>query len=508
MNRAPDLKIDRLLVAGMGRSGVAAAGAARRMLPQADILLSDRQEVTLDPDTRSSLQNAGVRIEAGRDDAGLLDGCGLVIKSPGVPADVPLLTEARRRGIPVWGEVEFALRFLPNPMVGVTGTNGKTTTTELIGHILRGAGRPCRVAGNVGTALSTLAGRVEARDILVVELSSFQLEDSVLLRPDIAVLLNLTEDHMDRHHGPGPYFAAKTRIFANQRPQDLAVINLDDPNCRRPLPGSACQAWFSRGSGDAAAAAQAMGIEPLVTVRDGVIVADMAALAAASGDLRGRLPEGGRKEPPGGEISRRENTRRRRGGPVEIVAWEAASLKGEHNLDNSLAATAVSIGLGLGPGEVAAGLRSFPGVRHRLQEVRTVDGVRYVDDSKATNADAAIKALTAFPGGIHLILGGSLKGCSFDRLAAAAAGRVREVILIGEAAAEISASFERQGFPGQGGKVIMAGRLEDAVKIASGNAVPGDVVLLSPACASFDQYRDFEERGEHFISLVSKIGKK
>lgn len=505
--------IDRLLIVGMGRSGMAAALAARRLLPQAVVILSDSKTGVLDAADEADLEKSGVMLEPGRSDEALLEGCGLVIKSPGVPGDSLLIEEARLRGIPVWGEVEFARRFLPNVFVGITGTNGKTTTCELTGHLLREAGYPCRVAGNVGTALSSLAGAASEDEVLVVELSSFQLEDSITLRPDIAVLLNLTEDHMDRHPDMVQYLSSKMRIFTNQQKGDIAVINMDDPNLRGPIPGDGARVWFSRMAGSENEPGPD---KPQVFARDGAIYADLAWLDAAAADLRRRLshagPAGGREgggraagdsagasgrnETAGGEVT----TQASKSGLVRVVDWSRAALKGEHNLENSLAATAAALALGLSPGQVAAGLKSFPGVKHRLQEVRVIDGVRYINDSKATNVDAALKALTAFEGGIHLILGGSRKGCSFDSLAAAAPEKVREVILIGDAADEIAASFSEHGRD-----TVVAGRLEDAVNMARANAVPGDVVLMAPACASFDQYKNFEERGEHFISLVNRL---
>ncbi len=532
-------EIGRLLIIGAARSGQACAGAARRVLPQVGVTVSDQDAAALTAAEQAELAQAGIEVALGRDDAALLDGCGLVVKSPGVPGEIPLIQEARARGIPVWGEVEFASRFLDNVLVGVTGTNGKTTTAELIGHILRNAGRPSRVAGNVGTALSTLVGVAGGEDILVVELSSFQLEDSVEFRPDIAVLLNLSDDHLDRHSSQAHYYSAKLGIFRNQWMDDLAVLNLDDPAVAvAVIADGARRVWFSHrqmsgGAGESSAEdtkkaiessadkgnaiagegsagsgrggsdgegsdSEAPEVAPYVYFQEGFIRADTAGLVRLTLNLRNRLLEksgvsiensgkDGRKAAGTGEDSQ------------EVVAWAEAGLKGEHNLENSLAATAVCLALGLSPQEVAAGLTGFPGVRHRLQEVAVIDGVTYVNDSKATNVDAALKALTAFDGGVHLILGGSLKGCSFDPLArAAAAGKVREVLLIGEASGQIASSMEAAG-----AGYVMAGRLEEAVRMARSNAHPGDVVLLAPACASFDQYENYEERGEHFISLVS-----
>jgi len=487
-------QIDRLLIVGMARSGVAAARAARRMLPDTEVVLTDREAEPREAGETKSLEAAGVRVELGHEDNSLLDGCNLVVKSPGVPQENALLLEAGLRGIPVWGEVEFAWRFLPNMIVGVTGTNGKTTTTELLGHMMAASGRPCRVAGNVGLALSSLAGEVGEDEMLVVELSSFQLEDSIDFHPDVAILLNLAEDHLDRHSDLEQYFEAKMKIFANQSAEDVSIINLDDPNCRRHVPGNASHVWFSRRAGDERPGAGETA-EPLVFFRDGTIRANLHGLAIASAGLRSRLPQAwGRNGSEGGEVSGGT-------GSVPVLDWAEAGIKGEHNLDNCLAATAACICLGLSTEEVASGIAGFKGVPHRLQEVREVDGVTYVNDSKATNPDATLKALTAYPRGVHLILGGRSKGCDFDSLAeAASAVNVDEIILIGEAANDIATSFDMIGT-----EVEMAGDLEEALRVAREHAAPGDTVLLSPACASFDQYDNYEQRGAHFVNIVNQM---
>lgn len=485
----------RLLIIGMARSGIAAALAARRMLPDTEVILADREQGPEAADEADSLRAAGVRVELGREDNALLDGCGLVVKSPGVPQDTSLLLEAHMRGIPVWGEAEFAWRFLPNIIVGVTGTNGKTTTTELLGHIIAATGRSCRVAGNIGVALSSMVGEVDEDEVLVVELSSFQLEDTINFRPDIAVLLNLSEDHLDRHPDLESYFTAKLRIFENQQPEDVSIINLDDGNCRRHVPGHASRVWFSRSAGDARVEAGESG-EPLVFKRMGIIRASLNGLDIAAAGLRSRLPGdySGRIGTAGGEI-------KKTGASTAILDWPPPVLRGEHNLDNCLAAAAACLCLGLSPEEIAEGIGSFPGVPHRLQEVGVVDGVTYVNDSKATNEDAVLKALTAYHSGIHLILGGRSKGSDFDELARAASDpKVSEVIIIGEAAPAIAASFDLVG-----GEVLVVAGLEEAVRVARGNAEPGGIVLLSPACASFDQYKNYEQRGTHFMNLVKQM---
>ncbi len=491
-----------LLIAGAARSGRAAALLARRLLPDAEVVVCDQSGRPAPEEELAALAAAGVKLKLGNQDASLLDGCGLLVKSPGVPAEIPLIREARRRGVAVWGEIEFASRFLPNPVIGITGTNGKTTASELVGHILRGAGWRCRVAGNVGTALSSLAGVVDKDDIIVVELSSFQLEDIVDFRAHVAVLLNLSEDHLDRHADAAGYYAAKMRIFGGQEAGDVAVLNAGDPAVAAArISGQAGKVWFGVHDGEIAGGRQ--GLPALaVFASGGEIRADMDQLGAAARKVRARFAAaspapascaGGRKAAAAGEDSG--------GSFAKIISWPEASIKGEHNLENSLAAAAVCLSAGLSPAQVAAGLRSFPGVPHRLQRVAEVGGVTYVNDSKATNVAAAVKALTAFDNGVHLILGGSRKGCSFAGLAqAAATGKVKEVIAIGEAAAEIATSFKQVDKT-----VMVVDGLEDAVRAAAEDAVPGDVVLLAPACASFDQYGNFEQRGEHFISLVSQL---
>ncbi|RJQ46621.1 MAG: UDP-N-acetylmuramoyl-L-alanine--D-glutamate ligase, partial [Gaiellales bacterium] len=352
----------RVLVVGAARSGLAAARALCRVMPDAPVVLADRDSEPALAAEAAQLRELGVGVELGREDNSLLDGCSLVVKSPGVPNGISLLVEARRQGIPVIGEVEFAWRHLENLMVGVTGTNGKTTTTELIGHILKESGRRALVAGNVGTPLSSLVGEVDGDTVLVVELSSFQLEDTVDFRPDVAVLLNLTEDHLDRHPDLEHYFSSKMMVFANQGSEDVAILNRDDPNSQRPVPGHARQLWFGRSG---RAAPEAGGPEASVYLREGTICADADTVGEAAAGLKSRVPwqragyqwGDGRKGPGGGEDSEG-------GGCRTVIEWSRASLKGDHNLENALAATAACLSLGLATGEVAAGLTGFPGVRH------------------------------------------------------------------------------------------------------------------------------------------------
>jgi UDP-N-acetylmuramoylalanine--D-glutamate ligase len=408
-------------VLGLARSGEAAALAlARRGVRVVGV---DRNE-ELDA---GRLREAAVEVVLGAEDPALLDGVDLLVKSPGVPSEAPLAAAARSRGLTVWSEVELGSRLLANPVVGVTGTNGKTTTSELLGAIFRAAGRPVAVAGNVGRPLTGLDGSLADDAWIVCELSSFQLEDIESFRPEVAVLLNLTPDHLDRHGDLEAYRAAKLRIFENQGPDDVAVV----PRGFGGVPGAGRRVEFAAD-------------DPL---------------------------------------------------PAE------PHIPGTHNRENAVAATAAARAAGIGDAAIGEALRTFAGVPHRLELIREVDGVRWVNDSKATNPEAAERALGAYPPGLRVILGGSLKGSSFAGLASRAReSGVARAYLIGEAADEIAEALAAEGVRFQHSR-----ELESAVADARAEAEPGDVVLLSPACASYDQFRDFEERGERFRALVEAL---
>ncbi|HVG87747.1 MAG TPA: UDP-N-acetylmuramoyl-L-alanine--D-glutamate ligase [Gaiellales bacterium] len=424
---------DRFVVVGLRRSGLAAADAIRRMRPDAVIRGTD-PGAGVDV---ARLEAAGVEYLPGDADVPIDDATALV-KSPGVPGEAAIVERARAAGVPVWSEVELAYRLLDEPrIVGVTGTNGKSTTTELIGAMLReGLDGPVEVAGNIGRALTELPGRVAADAWIVCELSSFQLEDIDTFRARVGVVLNVTPDHLDRHGTMERYLACKLRLFENQTAEDTAVLNGDDP-------------------------------------------------LLASAELPGR----GRRV----LFHRRQSDR---------VDWEHSGIRGQHNLENALAAAAAAEAVGVDRAARDRALRAFRAPPHRLEEVAVrADGVRFVNDSKATNPEAAVMALTAFKGGVHLILGGSLKGGSFAALAAAVArGPVVATYLIGQAAGEIAAALDAAGVT-----YHRAGDLETAVAQAAGAARPGETVLLSPACASFDQFRDFEHRGERFRELAREV---
>ena len=404
----------RVLVLGLARSGQAAALAlARRGV---DVVGHDREQL----DT-GRLDAAGVEVHLGSEEASLLDAVELVVKSPGVPGEAPLVAEARARSIPVWSEVELGSRLVPAKLLGVTGTNGKTTTSELLGAIL---GAP--VAGNVGRALTELDGQVGEDDWVVCELSSFQLEDIHELRPRVAVLLNLAPDHLDRHGSFDAYRDAKLRIFENQGTGDTAVV----PRGFEDVPGAAQRVEFS--------ADDELPAEPLIP--------------------------------------------------------------GAHNRENAAAATAAARAIGIPDEQIGAALVAFPGVEPRHELVTEKDGVRYVNDSKATNTAAARRAIAAYDAPLRIILGGKGKGESYTELALDLRGRARLAYLIGESAKEIALALELARVDH-----VQCGDLETALRTAVRDARDGDVVLLAPACTSYDQYRDFEQRGEEFKRLVQEL---
>jgi len=428
--RRPPLPSGPYLVVGLARSGAAAALALRA---RGEEVIGCDAGSEGDPglaEAARRLSAAGVEVHLDASGDVLAARAGTLIKSPGVPQQEATVVAARRRGIPVLGELELGWRLMVRPFVAVTGTNGKTTTTEWIGHIYRQAGLPVEVVGNVGTAVSSLVGQdVDPESTIVCEASSFQLEDTQAFAPEGAVLLNLSEDHLDRHASYDDYVAAKLRIFARQHAEDVAV-----------LPA---------------------GLE---------------------------LEIGGRAR----EV--------RYGSGPELELAQEIRLPGEHNRQNGLAAAALCLARDVPQEAVASGLRTFEGVPHRLELVRMLDGVAWVNDSKATNVGSTIVALRALPTGVHLIAGGRGKSQDFSPLAPVVAERCRAVYLIGEAAEEVE-----RGLGATDVLVHRAGDLASAVQAARAAAGDGETVLLSPACASYDQYRDFEMRGEHFRALVEAL---
>jgi UDP-N-acetylmuramoylalanine--D-glutamate ligase len=449
---AMELKNKRVLVVGLGRSG--AASAIFLQEHGARVIVSDsKSEAQLQRDV-PALLDRGVSIETGQHGERTFRDQDLIVVSPGVPSDQPQLQHARTLGIPVIGEVELAYRFLQGKVLAITGSNGKTTTTTLVGEILSKSGKKTLVGGNIGTPVISLAGKSTPETLVVLEISSFQLESIEQFRPWIAAILNITPDHLDRHHTFQAYVDAKARIFENQQAGDFAVLNADDPVClglKEKIKGTLL--WFSRKQ----------------RVENG---------AYLSGD---------------------QIIFRRNGEEQPVLSRADIQLKGEHNLENVLAAVTMTMVAGCKAEQVRQAVREFCAVEHRLELVATINGVTFYNDSKATNVDATVKALESFPGNIHIILGGKDKGSDYTVLNPLLRERVKRVYLIGAAADKIASQIQGAA------ELARSATLDRAVRQAFDAAKPGDVVLLAPACASFDQFENYEQRGRVFKELVHSL---
>jgi UDP-N-acetylmuramoylalanine--D-glutamate ligase len=444
-----DLNNKRVLVVGLGRSGVASAlflksGGARVTVSDAKSEDQLREEIP-------ALLDQGIAVETGGHGERTFQNQDLIVVSPGVPVDSQALNQARALGAPVIGEIELAAQFLSGPIVAITGSNGKTTTTTLVGEILAKSGLKTLVGGNIGTPAISLVSGASPETAVVLEVSSFQLETIRSFRPKIAVVLNITPDHLDRHRTFGAYVDAKARIFKNQTSDDFAVLNADDPTCVELVKRTDAQVfWFSRKSP----------VEKGAFMRDGQL------------------------------------TFRRHESDIEIMPIAEVPLKGAHNVENVLASICAAALMGCDAARIRDAVREFKTVEHRLEYVANVRGVEYYNDSKATNVDATVKALESFPANIHLILGGKDKGSDYTVLNDLLRERVKCVYTIGAAAEKIESQIRGAA------AVVSSGTIESAVRQASASAAPGDVVLLAPACASFDQFQNYEHRGRVFKELV------
>jgi len=446
-----DLNGKRALVVGLGKSGVASALFMKSH--GARVTVSDTKSGDELRNEIPVLLDHGITVETGGHGDRTFRGQDLIVVSPGVPVDAPPLVQARSLGETVIGEIELAAQFLPGPIVAITGSNGKTTTTTLTGEILTASDFPTLVGGNIGTPAISLAERAKPDTVVVLEISSFQLETIQTFRPKVAVVLNVTPDHLDRHRTFEIYTDAKARIFENQQGSDFAVLNADDPTCVAMGARTRAQVfWFSRQKE----------VQSGAWVRDGNIVFR---------DSKGQR---------------------------EILQVSEIPLKGAHNLENVLAAVCTGVLMGCAPEKIRKAVRDFKAVEHRLEFVATIDGVDYYNDSKATNVDATIKALESFPANIHLILGGKDKGSNYTVLNDLIRQRVKRIYTIGAAAAKIESQVK-------GAEVVRAETLENAIRKVHGVAQSGDVVLLAPACASFDQFKSYEHRGKLFKDIVKSL---
>jgi UDP-N-acetylmuramoylalanine--D-glutamate ligase len=436
------LKGIRALVVGMKRSGIAAVELLRR--EGADVRATDLQPLDRLPEAQGLDIPFAVQTDA------VFEHADLIVLSPDVPADLPPLNLARKRGVTVIGEVELAAPFLKGRIIGVTGSNGKTTTTSLIGHILKNAGVQVQVGGNIGVPAGAMIASSRPDGWNVLELSSFQLETIREFRADIALALNVTQNHLDRHHTFDAYAAAKGRIFENQGPGDVAILNADDPVCVAYGRYTAAQVqWFS----------SRRKVEPGATLCGDKLVLD------------GKL----------------------------LIDAREVPIRGRHNIENVLAASIAAARAGIPTEAIASAVQTFKAVEHRLEFVRTVNGVDFYNDSKATSVDATLKALDAFSGGLWVILGGKDKGLSYEALREPLHAKARAALLIGAAAHKIGGELAG-AVP-----LVDSETLDAAVGYAFEHASTGDTVLLAPACASFDQFRSYEHRGEVFKQIVNQL---
>jgi UDP-N-acetylmuramoylalanine--D-glutamate ligase len=465
----PEIELEgkRVLVVGLARTGVATAlfcasrGAvvtATESLPESEI-----------SEIAATLRAAGCALELGGHREETFLSQNLIIPSPGVPANHPHLEAARAASIPVWSEIELAWRFLRGKLIAITGSNGKTTTTSLVGHIFESAGMPTIVAGNIGTPLISRVSETSDATITVAEVSSFQLELVDQFRPDIALLLNVTPDHLDRHPSLEAYARAKARIFENQTESDVAILNADDAGAAQLAPSRPRVYWFSRAK----------------RVASGIFL---------RGDHNGDNNSGRNSENKNDHL-----VFRRDGAETILLRRSDIGLRGEHNVENVMAAAAAAFLAGVSPQVIAGAVRSFAAVEHRLEFVAEINGVSYYNDSKATNVDAALKALDAFPGNLLVILGGKDKGGDFTLLRDLLRKHAKRVLLIGAATDKIVSQIEG-AVP-----IESVGTMDRAVSLAAELAQPGDTVLLAPACASFDQFQNYEHRGRVFKQCVLQI---
>jgi UDP-N-acetylmuramoylalanine--D-glutamate ligase len=437
------------VVVGMARSGVAAADLLRSK--GAQVRTVDQNPVPV----VNSRNDHGFTVEP--QTAAALKGADLIVLSPGVPADLDIVAEQRHKGVKVIGDLELASWFLRGEIIGITGSNGKTTTTALTGHILQSSGIPAQVGGNIGTPPASMVQTSEDGQWNVLELSSFQLETTDTFRAHIGAALNVTPDHLDRHHTFERYTAAKGRLFANQGKGDFAVLNFDDDTCRNVLffAGGGAPIWFSATRPDVAFA----------FLRDGQIFLDQ----------------------------------------VPLMPVAEIPLRGLHNAENTMAAAAIAHFAGATHAQIREAVSTFPGVEHRLEFVRELGGVAWYNDSKATNVDATLKAIAAFDGGLWMILGGKDKDSDYTALAEPLRKKARGILLIGAAAGKIKAQLQQAGLSRADVPITMAYTMDAAVEVACARAKRGETVLLAPACASFDQFENFEHRGREFKRMVKEL---
>jgi UDP-N-acetylmuramoylalanine--D-glutamate ligase len=449
-------KYARVLVVGMARSGIAAV----KLLLEHDAvpLINDQKKEDAFGHDLDCFLHTPSEFHLGENPVSLLSDCDLVVISPGVPIDSPVVKQAHKKGIPLIGELELAYSFLKGRLIAVTGTNGKTTTVSLLGRLFENAGYTVHVGGNIGYPLCAIAMESKEDDIVIAEVSSFQLETIQTFHPLAAALLNITEDHLNRHHTMEAYAALKRRIFENQTEDDLAVINFDDPPSREISEHLVPKiAYFSR----------------IEAVQHGICLRDHTVVSVADGIQ------------------------------TPICLDEDILIPGPHNLENAMAAAAIAVSFGISPAVIRHTFQTFAGVEHRIETVRTVRGVTYINDSKGTNTASTLKAVESMRAPTVIILGGYDKHTDFGVLSEAVkeSPYIEHAVLLGQTAQQIEESLKKHEFL----EYTLAYSLEDAVRKAGAKAVPGGNVLFSPACASFDMFRDYEHRGAVFKEIVMNL---
>ena len=446
----------RVLVVGMARSGIA---AAKLLLKHGAVpLLNDNRKQSSFGSELDCFHGTASEFHLGENPVPLLSECDMVVISPGVPLDAPIVKQAKKKEIPLIGELELAFTYLKGNVIAVTGTNGKTTTVSLLGRLFENAKYTVHVGGNIGYPLSTIALTSKENDIVIVEVSSFQLETIETFRPQAAALLNITEDHLNRHNTMDTYIALKQRIFENQQPYDLAVINDDDPivrNIAKQIHSKV--SYFSQDH----------------PVLQGICLRGNTVIAVKNGT-----------ETP-------------------ICHTDDIYIPGPHNLENAMAATAIAVAYGISPDVIKYTLQTFTGVEHRIETVRTVEGITYINDSKGTNTASTLKAVQSMKAPSVIILGGYDKHTDFDNLCTLIKNSpfIIHAVLLGQTAQQIAKSFDKADFH----DYTMAYSLEDAIHKAGEHAESGGNVLFSPACASFDMFQDYEQRGKVFKEIVMKL---
>ena len=448
-----DLNNKRVLVVGIGKSGIAAAHFLKAR--GARVTISDSRPATTIAEL-NQLLDAGIMVETGSHGLLTFRRQDLIVVSPGVPLSVPELKQVRALGMRIVGELELGTQYLQGEILAITGSNGKTTTTSLLGEIFQRSGRPTLVGGNIGLPVVDMVPASTPETANVLEVSSFQLETIEAFHPRIALVLNITPDHLDRHGNFETYAAAKARITENQTAEDFLLLNAEDKPTQMIAARTRAQVfWFS----------------PIRQVKQGAFV--------HGESIFFRAAEGAQPEP--------------------VLPVAEIPLAGAHNVENVLAAVCAARLAGVSPQTIREAVAAFKAVEHRLEFVREIAGVRYFNDSKATNVDATAKAIAAFPRGVHLILGGKDKDSDYTLLAPLLHNRVKAVLTIGSAAEKIRSHLAGAA------PILSAGTLDQAVALAHENAEAGDTVLLAPACASFDQFENYEHRGRTFKDLVAKL---